>query len=81
MVVDYYLLSVFPTPLSQPTTANVSGTLLSWDVTVEYNRNYSANITAVNCAGDSETALLPTVVEFGMCHVSITAIRLLFFSL
>ena len=77
VVVDYYLLSVSPSPLSQPVTANVSGSLLSWDVTIEYNRLYSANITAVNCAGDSEIAVLPTVIEFGMSHFNAFVIRLL----
>ena len=63
-VVDYYLLSVFPQPLSQPIIGNISGTLISWDVTMQYNTRYSANVTAVNCAGNSETAVLPMDIEF-----------------
>ena len=60
-VVDYYLLSVSPRPLSQPITANVSGTLVFWNVTLEYNTSYSANITAVNCAGNSGTAVIEAI--------------------
>ena len=69
VVIDYYLLSVFPRPLSQPITANISRSLLSWEVTVEYTVIYSANITAINCAGGSETAILPTVIEFSRFHL------------
>ena len=70
-VVDYYLLSVYPQPLSQPIIANISRTLNSWNVTMQYNTRYSADITAVNCAGSSEATDLPIDVEFSKLIVYI----------
>ena len=81
-VVDYYLFSVFPQPLSQPVAANISNIFLSWNVTVEYNTSYFVNITAGNCAGDSETAVLPTIIEFSksLNCILITVVSLSWYS-
>ena len=63
VIVDYYWVSIAPIPLSHPILNFVYSS--PWNVTVDYNTVYSANITAVNCAGESETFTLPDF-EYGM---------------
>ena len=52
-IVDYYVIYIFPEPLSHPIMNVVSDP--PWNVTLQHNVKYSTNITAVNCAGQSET--------------------------
>ena len=51
VIVDYYLVSISPRPLSHPIVNRVYSS--PWNVTVDYNTVYTANITAVNCVGQS----------------------------
>ena len=50
-IVDYYSIIVTPRPLSHPILNIVFSTL--WNVTLNYNIEHTAIITAVNCAGES----------------------------
>ena len=50
-IVDYYPIFFIPRPLSHPSYNVLSSS--SWIVTVRYNVEYTAVITAVNCAGES----------------------------
>ena len=52
-IVDYYVIYILPEPLSHPIMNVVSDP--PWNVTLQHNVKYSTNITAVNCAGQSET--------------------------
>lgn len=61
-IVDYYIISISPNPLSHPGSNNVSSP--PWNVTVGYNVDHTVNITAVNCAGNSDT-LVSSNVRFG----------------
>lgn len=61
-LVDYYRIAISPTQLFP--SSNVA-TSLSWNATLEYNTVYTATITAINCAGESEAYLLPFNIEFG----------------
>ena len=58
---DYYSIVVTPRPLSHPVSNIVYST--HWNVTLEYNINHTAAITAVNCAGESSPFIL-TKIEF-----------------
>ena len=51
VIVDTYEVSIIPRPLSHPISNEIDG--LSWNVTLEYNVEYTATITAENCAGVS----------------------------
>ena len=64
VIVDYYLITISPQPLSHSNTSVVSSS--PWNVTVDYNVTYIASITAVNCAGQSGTLELMGI-EYGMC--------------
>lgn len=57
-VVDYYLLSITPTSLYPPPSTVVNGT--SVNVTVQYNLDYTATLSAVNCAGEGSYIILAT---------------------
>lgn len=59
VVVDYYMISITPGPLSH----NIVDSLI-WNVSLHYNTAYIVNITAINCAGESETSVL-TGIEYG----------------
>jgi hypothetical protein len=59
-IVDYYRVSVTPVPLSHPMINMIL--LPPWNVTIEYNVAYTVSVTAVNCAGDSNTVL---DIEYG----------------
>jgi hypothetical protein len=52
VVVDHYTLAIYPKPLSQGIFISITGTT-KWNATLEYNKEYTANITALNCAGES----------------------------
>lgn len=58
-VVDYYIISISPAPLSHP-ERNVVHSLL-WNVTLAHNTYYKINITAVNCAGPGETFIFSDI--------------------
>ena len=58
-VVDNYTLSISPTPLSHPGTIVVQNP--PFNVTLAHNIAYILNITAVNCAGESETLTFPDI--------------------
>ena len=57
-IVDNYTLSISPQPLYQPEINYVHTS--PWNVTLAHNVEYNINITAINCAGRSETVRLPT---------------------
>ena len=58
---DYYLIIITPRPLSH----TILNTVLStpWKVTLNYNIEHTATITAVNCAGES-TPFVLTNIQF-----------------
>ena len=56
-VVDFYLISILPRPLSHPITSVAYST--AWNATIEYNMEYTVSITAVNCAGEGNPFVLP----------------------
>ena len=58
-VVDRYILSLTPNSVSHPISNEVYSTI--WNVTLNYNTLYTATITAVNCAGESNTVVLPGI--------------------
>jgi len=63
-VVDNYLISIAPRPLSHPINNRVNSA--PWNVTIDYNIQYEATITAVNCAGESDSFVL-SGLEFSEC--------------
>ena len=61
--VDNYTISISPTPPHhQSTRIMVSSPL--WNITLENNIMYFVNLTAINCAGESDPSSL--LVEYGM---------------
>ena len=58
-IVDFYNISITPRPLSHPKWNAVYSA--PWNVTLSYNVEYTVTITAVNCAGESNTVVLPNV--------------------
>ena len=58
---DYYLIVVTPRPLSHTILNIVLST--PWKVTLNYNIEHTATITAVNCAGES-TPFVLTNIQF-----------------
>ncbi len=64
VIVDYYIISISPRPLSHSITNVVPS--FPWNVTLAHNTVYSANITAVNCAGVSDTFVLFDI-EYSKC--------------
>ena len=60
-IVDDYIISISPKPLSHPITNILNST--SINVTLEYNVEYIAVLEAINCAGKSDAIFLN--VEFG----------------
>ena len=58
-VVDKYILSLTPKSVSHPIFNEIYSTI--WSVTLNYNTVYTATITAVNCAGESKTLVLPDI--------------------
>lgn len=55
-VVDNYIISVTPMPVSHSVTSIVLSP--PWIVTLDYNQTYTATIVAVNCAGESIPSIL-----------------------
>ena len=58
-IVDFYNISITPKPLSHLIWNVIYST--HWKVTLSYNVEYTATITAVNCAGESSTVVLPNI--------------------
>ena len=58
-VVDDYLLSIVPTPLSHSTLTVVLTT--SINVTLRYNTQYMVTLRARNCAGESSVVAFSTL--------------------
>ena len=63
-IVDYYPILLTPRPLSHPSYNVLYSS--SWSVTVRYNVEYTAVITAINCAGESSPFTLLNI-KFGEC--------------
>ncbi len=61
-VVENYIISIRPMPVSYPISNVVNST--SWNVTLDYNVIYNATITAQNCAGESEPVII-TNIQYG----------------
>ena len=73
-VVDYYRITISPAPLSHPSINSVNSSV--WNVTLAYNTPYTANTTAVNCAGKSPSITLEGIL-FGMLHITCLITELL----
>ncbi len=58
-IVDNYTITITPAPVSHP----ISNVVLAspWNVTLDYNVIYTATITQMNCAGDSDVLTLSTI--------------------
>ena len=65
LVVDNYRIIITSIPLSPTTIYLVE--LSPWNVTLDYNVIYTANITAINCAGESEVFSLPNIQYSERC--------------
>ena len=61
-VVDNYTISTFPASPYQPARIIVFTRHLN--ITLEHNIAYSINLTAINCAGESNLSILSDI-EFG----------------
>ncbi len=61
-IVDNYTITITPAPVSHP----ISNVVLAspWNVTLNFNVMYTATITAVNCAGESDI-LISSSFEYG----------------
>ena len=66
LVVDVYRIYILPFSLSYPnnSVAATNSSDLLLDITVEYNKIYETNLTAVNCAGESDITTMP-FFEYG----------------
>lgn len=62
-VVDYYRITVSSASLSHPIINLVNLTI--WNVTLNYNIIYRANISAINCAGESAISPLIDPFQYG----------------
>ncbi len=60
-IVDNYIITVTPNPVSPARIVVPSSPL---NVTLHYNNIYTATVTAVNCAGESQTFALKNI-EYG----------------
>ena len=65
-IVDNYTIIISPSPLFPYEVNVLPNSPLAFYVTLNYNTEYTATITAQNCAGDSETLLYPSRIEYGM---------------
>ena len=66
-IVDNYTITITPVPVFHPIINVVIAP--PWNVTLDYNVIYSANITAVNCAGGSDILTI-SAIEYSKCIVS-----------
>ena len=67
-VVDYYIISISPEPLSHPVINSVYSS--PWNVTVSYNTEYTATIKAVNCVGVSSVSRLSNIILYGTYKIN-----------
>lgn len=67
VIIDRYIITITPRPLSSYEVSILPGSYLIWNVTLDYNTSYTATITAENCAGQSETLVHPSTIEYGNC--------------
>ncbi len=70
-IVDNYTISIMPIPVSHSITS--VGLSSPWNVTLNYNVNYTATIIALNCAGMSDSLELISI-EYGkelICNIEI----------
>ena len=58
-IVDNYTISISPIPPYQPSLIFL--TLPPWNVTLTHNEEYTINLTAINCVGDSRTTTLTNI--------------------
>lgn len=72
-VVDFYTISISPAPLHPDT--NMLNFSLSWNVTLAHNVIYTINITAGNCAGESDPFVLPDI-EFSRLEFMVSPVNL-----
>ena len=65
IIVDNYTISISPDPPYQLSVISVSSP--PWNITLDHNEEYTINVTAMNCAGVSEPAILSNIgfSEFG----------------
>ena len=65
-IVDMYAITIYPAPLS-PAYVRIMIPMYpqSFDATLRYNTMYRAEITALNCAGESEPFIYPGIIEYG----------------
>ncbi len=61
-IVDNYTITITPAPVSHPISNVIVAPPLN--VTLDYNVIYTATVTAVNCAGDSDILVLSSI-EYG----------------
>ena len=59
-IIHYYKIVITPEPLSHPNPIIVYAT--SWNVTVEFNVQYSVTLITVNCEGESNPLALNTYI-------------------
>ncbi len=64
-IVDNYIVIITPLPLYPSDIIVLPNSLLTLDVTLNYNTMYRATITAENCAGMSETFAYPFGIVYG----------------
>ena len=75
IIVDNYIITISPSPLS-PSYSNILPNVpLALNVTLSYNVLYTmATITASNCAGESETLEYPNTFRYGTKLASIAKV-------
>ena len=79
LVVDNYRITISPAPLSHTMINLVESS--PWNVTLDYNVVYTANITAINCAGETEAFSLLNIEYSEYCFViSVIIHTFLYFS-
>lgn len=59
-IIDNYTISILPLPPYQPNIVLVDSP--PWNVTLTHNEDYTVNLTAVNCAGESETVTISSII-------------------
>ena len=69
-IVDSYRITI-SSPRLSPTSEYISTTIRN--ATLNYNQTYAASITAINCAGESGTLLLPSTLEYSKCDNNLVA--------
>ena len=67
LVVDHYRIIISPAPLSHTMVNLVESS--PWNVILDYNIIYTANITAINCAGETGAFSLDNIEYSEYCFV------------